>query len=94
MDIRFWNVQDGQLTEAAPRTFTRRTPGQSRAFSGVAEDLFEHLAGRRLTHYRHETHARRSSWPTTTWDDGWDGPVSTHPDGSVLALRVLPERDC
>ncbi|MFF1785031.1 hypothetical protein ACFVX9_01015 [Kitasatospora sp. NPDC058243] len=64
------------------------------AFSGVAEDLFEHLVERRLTHYREEAHARRSSWPTATWDDDWDGPVSIHPDGSVLALRVLPERDC
>ncbi|MGW1176282.1 hypothetical protein ACWD4P_21520 [Kitasatospora sp. NPDC002543] len=64
------------------------------AFSGVAEDLFEHLAERRLTRYRDEAHARRSSWPTATWDDDWDGPVSIHPDGSVLALRVLPERDC
>lgn len=64
------------------------------AFSGVAEDLFEHLVERRLTRYRDEAHARRSSWPTATWDDDWDGPVSIHPDGSVLAFRVLPERDC
>ncbi|GHH83298.1 hypothetical protein GCM10018781_70090 [Kitasatospora indigofera] len=60
------------------------------AFSGVAEDHFEHLVEGRLTHCRDEAHARRSSWPTSTWDDKWDGPVSIHPDGSVLALRVLP----
>ncbi|MCC9312445.1 hypothetical protein LN042_36255 [Kitasatospora sp. RB6PN24] len=63
------------------------------AFSGVAQDLFEHLANNRLTSYRDEAHARRASSPTDTWDDEWDGPVSVHPDGSVLALRVLPTKD-
>ncbi|WP_307853298.1 hypothetical protein [Kitasatospora sp. RG8] len=60
------------------------------AFSGVAQDLFKHLAKRRLTRYRNEVHAHRSSWPTDSWDAEWGGPVSILPDGSALALRVLP----
>ncbi|MEV7123895.1 hypothetical protein [Kitasatospora griseola] len=60
------------------------------AFSGVAEDLFKHLARGRLNRYRSEVHARRTSWPTASWDDEeWGGPVSIHPDGSVLALRAF-----
>ncbi|MFE1030243.1 hypothetical protein ACFW5I_38035 [Streptomyces sp. NPDC058818] len=59
------------------------------AFSGVAEDLFRHLEVGRVEQYRREIHARRSSWPRDTWAPRWNGPVSVHPDGSVLAMRLL-----
>ncbi|MEV5884907.1 hypothetical protein AB0L74_19625 [Streptomyces sp. NPDC052020] len=59
------------------------------AFSGVAEDLFRHLAAGRVERYRRETYARRFSWPHDTWAPRWNGPVSIHPDGSVLAMRLL-----
>ncbi|MCB5911065.1 hypothetical protein [Streptomyces pinistramenti] len=60
------------------------------AFSGVAKDLFHHLEEGRVDQYRRETYARRSTWPSDTWDSRWNGPVSVHPDGSVLAIRLLP----
>lgn len=60
------------------------------AFSGVAEDLFRYLEGGMLERYRSEVHARRAAWPRDVWDSKWDGPVSVHEDGSVLAMRVLP----
>ncbi|MET7881811.1 hypothetical protein [Streptomyces avermitilis] len=60
------------------------------AFSGVAEDLFRHLEAGRVEQYRNEVYARRATWPRETWDHEWWGPVSVHPDGSVLAMRVLP----
>ncbi|MEV6946950.1 hypothetical protein AB0N07_34315 [Streptomyces sp. NPDC051172] len=59
------------------------------AFSGVAEDLFRHLEAGRVERYRHEVYARRSTWPHATWDPGWNGPISVHADGSVLAMRSL-----
>ncbi|MEU2670425.1 hypothetical protein ABZ622_16410 [Streptomyces sp. NPDC007164] len=59
------------------------------AFSGVAEDLFRHLEEGQVKQYRHEIYARRSTWPRETWDPRWNGPVSVHPDGSVLAMRLL-----
>ncbi|MFI1395253.1 hypothetical protein [Streptomyces sp. NPDC020681] len=59
------------------------------AFSGVAEDLFHHLEAGRVEQYHSEVYARRATWPLDTWDSRWRGPVSVHPDGSVLAMRVL-----
>lgn len=60
------------------------------AFSGVAEDLFRYLDRGRVEQYRSEVHARRATWPLGAWDSQWDGPVSVHQDGSVLAIRLLP----
>lgn len=59
------------------------------AFSGLAEDLFDHLRDGRVEQYRHEAHALRDSWDTDPWDAKWRGPVSLHPDGTVMALRRL-----
>ncbi|MFE9801387.1 hypothetical protein ACFYP6_21405 [Streptomyces goshikiensis] len=59
------------------------------AFSGVAKDLFHHLENGQLERYRTAVHAQRKSWPLLGWDSKWDGPVSIHQDGSVLAMRVL-----
>jgi hypothetical protein len=59
------------------------------AFSGVAEDLFRYLKKGQVEQYRSEVYARRGGWPADTWDTGWGGPVSVHPDGSVLAMRIF-----
>ncbi|MFJ6563895.1 hypothetical protein ACIQMV_29320 [Streptomyces sp. NPDC091412] len=63
------------------------------AFSGVAEDLFTHLEAGRVQQYRDEVYARRDAWPHASWNSHWGGPVSVHPDGSVLAMRKLREHD-
>ncbi|WP_439681774.1 hypothetical protein [Embleya sp. MST-111070] len=62
------------------------------AFSGFAEDLFEHLAARRVREYRDALPAWNAKRPTSPEAPEWDGPVSIHPDGSVLGIRLLPER--
>ncbi|MGH3374025.1 MAG: hypothetical protein ACRDP6_04745 [Actinoallomurus sp.] len=59
------------------------------AFSGVAKDLFYHLQKGRVERYRSEVYARRDDWPVDTWDTRWGGPVSVHPDGSILAMRMF-----
>ncbi|WP_171114556.1 MULTISPECIES: hypothetical protein [unclassified Streptomyces] len=59
------------------------------AFSGVAEDLFRRLEEGRVEQYRREIYARRSTWPRDAWAPRWNGPISIHPDGSVLAMRLL-----
>ena len=63
------------------------------AFSGVANDLFDLLAHGRVQQYRRELYSHRHDWPNDSWDSSWDGPVSVHPDGTVLAMRRLPQRD-
>ncbi|MBZ9640411.1 hypothetical protein [Streptomyces sp. PSKA30] len=60
------------------------------AFSGVNADLFTHLSHGRLEQYRSDVHALRTKWPSDTWDKEWNGPVSIHQDGSVLAMHLLP----
>jgi hypothetical protein len=59
------------------------------AFSGVAEDLFAHLAKGQVEQYRTDAYARRTILPRVGWDDTWGGPVSMRQDGSVLAIRLL-----
>ncbi|WP_236653708.1 hypothetical protein [Streptacidiphilus melanogenes] len=61
------------------------------AFSGVEATLLGHLATGNVEEYRHLVHARRSDSQHVEWDPDWRGPVSVHSDGSVLALRVLPQ---
>lgn len=63
------------------------------AFSGVANALFDHLVRGRVEQYRREIYSHRHDWPYASWDSSWDGPVSVHPDGTVLAMRRLPQRD-
>ncbi|MDI3404012.1 hypothetical protein [Streptomyces cavernicola] len=58
-------------------------------FSGVAKNVFRHLEKGQVDQYRREIYARRSTWPRDTWDPRWNGPISVHSDGSVLAMRLL-----
>ncbi|MFR9673331.1 hypothetical protein [Streptomyces sp. TR02-1] len=60
------------------------------AFSGVEASLFGLLCERQVDEYRKRVHAARRTLPQLTWDKKWGGPVSLHPDGSVLAIRLLP----
>ncbi|KUN68842.1 hypothetical protein AQJ46_19975 [Streptomyces canus] len=59
------------------------------AFSGAHADLFTHLSRGRLQQYRSDVHALRPKSPADTWDEEWNGPVSKHQDGSVLAMHLL-----
>ncbi|MET8418569.1 hypothetical protein ABZV41_23485 [Streptomyces sp. NPDC005098] len=58
------------------------------AFSGLAEDLYEHLRHGRVSDYRADVHALRAQWPVSYTAKEW-GPVSVRPDGSVMAIRLL-----
>ncbi|MER7010264.1 hypothetical protein ABT324_02395 [Saccharopolyspora sp. NPDC000359] len=62
------------------------------AFSGVEKHLLALLVRGQVEQYRRETYARRTSWPNDSWDHSWGGPVSVRPDGTVLAIRLLPDR--
>lgn len=59
------------------------------AFSGVAKDLLQLLSRGRVEQYRQIVYERRFGWSSSSWDDSWKGPVSVHPDGTVLAMRLL-----
>ncbi|WP_052869433.1 hypothetical protein [Streptomyces niger] len=60
------------------------------AFSEMAEELYDLLADGEVEQYRRRTYALRNDWPSETTAPCW-GPASFREDGTVMALRVLPE---
>ncbi|MGW8376488.1 hypothetical protein [Streptomyces sp. ODS28] len=60
------------------------------AFSGMVEDLYQLLVDGKVEAYRHRAYELRSALPTGATAPGW-GPVSFADDGTVMALRILPE---
>ncbi|MFD8685723.1 hypothetical protein [Streptomyces sp. NPDC059651] len=61
------------------------------AFSGMAEHLYELIKKGRVEEYRQA--AFQSSTPQAPHGTGrWNGPISFHDDGTVMALSVLPIR--
>ncbi|MFB7324703.1 hypothetical protein [Streptomyces sp. NPDC056190] len=60
------------------------------AFSGVDAKLFRLISEGGVEEYRAIVHTTRHTRPRLAWDKKWGGPVSIHPDGSVLAIRLLP----
>ncbi|MFJ5034567.1 hypothetical protein ACIQB5_42465 [Streptomyces sp. NPDC088560] len=62
------------------------------AFSGLEASLFDHLRDGRVEQYRREAYRLRSKWQKALRDQkDWEGPVSVRADGSVMAMRLLPE---
>ncbi|MFJ6011959.1 hypothetical protein [Streptomyces sp. NPDC092952] len=61
------------------------------AFSGMATDLYGLLAAGEVEEYRRRTYERRKDWPEPDDIDDW-GASSFRPDGTVLAIRVVPEK--
>lgn len=64
------------------------------AFSGIAEPLFDRLRMGDVSSYRRqasEVFSAWSGWREGTEAQGWDGPTSVDLDGSIMALRQLPE---
>ncbi|MFE4411948.1 hypothetical protein [Streptomyces sp. NPDC056821] len=62
------------------------------AFSGIAEELYELLVKGQVEEYRNRAYDLRDTYPTSAVAPLW-GPVSFGDDGTVMALRVLPERN-
>ncbi|WP_371551287.1 hypothetical protein OG266_38060 [Streptomyces sp. NBC_00554] len=62
------------------------------AFSGMAEDLYDLISNGRIEEYRHAAYKLRSDWNGTNAARHWNGPISVHEDGTVMALSVLPIR--
>ncbi|MEU6442481.1 hypothetical protein [Streptomyces sp. NPDC047046] len=61
------------------------------AFSGMAADLYGLLADGRVEEYRRQVYERRDDWPKSKDVDNW-GASSFRPDGTALAIRVVPKR--
>ncbi|MFE7676694.1 hypothetical protein ACFU5N_31350 [Streptomyces albidoflavus] len=59
------------------------------AFSGMAEELYELLADGKVEEYRRRAYERREEWPEPGDVDNW-GASSFRPDGTALAIRVVP----
>ncbi|MFD7063511.1 hypothetical protein [Streptomyces sp. NPDC059906] len=62
------------------------------AFSGMTEDLYELVKKGRVEEYRQTAHKLRSARQNTNETGRWNGPISFHADGTVMALSVLPVR--
>lgn len=61
------------------------------AFSGMATDLYDLLADGKVEEYRRRAYERRNDWPEPEDIDDW-GASSFRPDGTALAIRVVPTR--
>ncbi|MFE0331706.1 hypothetical protein ACFW08_33835 [Streptomyces sp. NPDC058960] len=62
------------------------------AFSGIAEPLYRMLAEGDVDRYRGEAPREYQSWNSRGGQEGWVGPVSMREDGSLMAMRILPQR--
>ena len=60
------------------------------AFSGMAADLYDLLAEGKVEEYRRRAYERRKDWPEPDDIDDW-GASSFRPDGTALAIRVIPK---
>ncbi|MFI7019130.1 hypothetical protein [Streptomyces sp. NPDC050164] len=62
------------------------------AFSGVASDLYKLIKDGRVEEYRQAAYELRSTLHNTREVGNWNGPISFHADGTVMALSILPIR--
>ncbi|MEE1806856.1 hypothetical protein [Streptomyces sp. BE133] len=62
------------------------------AFSGMAEPLYELIKKGRVEEYRQAAFQSRSTPQDPHGTGRWNGPISFHDDGTVMALSVLPIR--
>ncbi|MEU9338729.1 hypothetical protein AB0D49_37210 [Streptomyces sp. NPDC048290] len=60
------------------------------AFSGMAAGLYDLLAEGKVEEYRRRAYKQRDGWPEPDDIDDW-GASSFRPDGTALAIRVVPE---
>ncbi|WP_328829056.1 hypothetical protein OHT77_15675 [Streptomyces sp. NBC_00252] len=61
-------------------------------FSGMIPELYELIRDGRVEEYRQAAYELRSKMNTTDAAGKWNGPISFHGDGSVMALSILPIR--
>lgn len=62
------------------------------AFSGMVPELYELIRYGRVEEYRQSAYELRSKMNTTDATGKWNGPISFHGDGTVMALSILPIR--
>lgn len=62
------------------------------AFAGMAEHLYQLIEKSRVEEYRQAAFQSRSTPHNTQGTGRWNGPISFHDDGTVMALSVLPIR--
>jgi hypothetical protein len=62
------------------------------AFSGMVPELYELIRKGRVEEYRQAAYELRSKMRDIDAAGKWDGPISFHGDGTVMALSVLPIR--
>jgi hypothetical protein len=62
------------------------------AFSGMAEDLYKLVKKGHVEDYRQLAYELRFAQRGNFEAGGWNGPISLHADGTVMALSILPVR--
>ncbi|MFF3911694.1 hypothetical protein ACFYZJ_38520 [Streptomyces sp. NPDC001848] len=62
------------------------------AFSGMAEDLYGLIKDGRVEEYRQAAYELHCKRPNSREAGKWNGPISFHADGTVMALSILPIR--
>lgn len=62
------------------------------AFSGMDAELYRLLEDGQVEKYRRAAYDFRSTRPRAGEPGKWNGPISFHEDGTVMALSILPVR--
>ncbi|MFF3609995.1 hypothetical protein [Streptomyces sp. NPDC002463] len=62
------------------------------AFSGMDARLYGLISEGRVEEYRQAAYELRSTLPSAEEARKWNGPISFHEDGTVMALSILPVR--
>ena len=62
------------------------------AFSGMAEELYDLISDGRVEDYRRAAYKLRAERHGSNAARHWNGPISFHEDGTVMALSILPIR--
>ncbi|SEF90966.1 hypothetical protein SAMN05216223_102445 [Actinacidiphila yanglinensis] len=62
------------------------------AFSGMADSLYELIRKGSVEEYREEASRFRATLRGAAESAGWNGPLSVRPDGTLMALSILPVR--
>jgi hypothetical protein len=62
------------------------------AFSGMPDNLYKVIKNGHVEEFRQLAHELRSTWRRDREAGGWNGPISFHSDGTVMALSILPVR--
>lgn len=86
------DIEIGDTKAVGTDNVFRMGTSRIEAFSGVAPELYELVKNGRVEEYRQAAYELRSKRHNAHAAGKWNGPISFHADGTVMALSILPIR--